>query len=99
MLLEVSSANYIKDYQIHLEFNNGYETIVDLENTLLNEKRKIFSPLIDKEYFKNFSLCFNTICWENEADFAPEFLYELGEAQELKQASFCCGGFRTPWYI
>jgi hypothetical protein len=53
----------------------------------LNEKRKIFSPLIDKEYFKNFSLRFNTICWENEADFAPEFLYELGEAQELKEAS------------
>ena len=87
MLLEVSSAKYIKDYQIHLKFNNGYETIVDLENTLLNEKRKIFSPLIDKEYFKNFSLHLNTICWENEADFAPEFLYELGEAQELKEAS------------
>ena len=29
----------------------------------------------------NFKL--NTICWENEADFAPEFLYELGQRQAL----------------
>jgi hypothetical protein len=87
MLLEVTSAKYIKDYQIHLRFNNGYETIVDLENILLNEKRRIFHPLLDKEYFKNFSIRFNTICWENEADFAPEFLYELGSSQEVKQAS------------
>jgi hypothetical protein len=87
MLLEVSSAKYIKDYQIHLKFNNGHETIVNLEEILLNEKRRIFRPLLDKEYFKNFSICFNTICWENEADFAPEFLYELGKSQELKRAS------------
>ena len=87
MLLEVSSAKYIKDYQIHLKFNDGYETTVDLEEILLNEKRRIFRPLLDKEYFKNFSICFNTICWGNEADFAPEFLYELGVSQEMKRAS------------
>ena len=81
MLLEILSAKYIKDYQILLKFNDGYEAIVDLEDTLFNEKRKIFRPLRDKMYFKNFSIQFNTICWENEANFAPEFLYELAQRQ------------------
>lgn len=82
MLLEVSEAKYIRDYVVNLKFNNGCETSVNLESTLLNEKRKIFKPLLDKEYFKDFSVRLNTICWKNEADFAPEFLYELGLQQE-----------------
>ena len=74
MLLEVISAKYIRDYQVSLKFNDSVEVTVDLEETLLNEKRKIFKPLLDKEYFKSFTIRLNTICWENEADFAPEFL-------------------------
>lgn len=87
MLLEVVSAKHIPDYQIYLEFNNGDKTIVDLKSTLMHEKRKIFKPLLDKEYFKNFSVRLNTVCWENEADFAPEFLYELGMSQVQDRAS------------
>ncbi|MGE5341091.1 MAG: DUF2442 domain-containing protein [Candidatus Omnitrophota bacterium] len=84
MLLEVLFAKYIRDYKVFLKFNDGYELIIDLENTLLNEKRKIFKPLLDKEYFRNFSVRLNTICWENEADFAPEFLHDLPNHPELK---------------
>ena len=87
MLLEVTSAKYIQDYQVYLNFNDGCETTVDLGTTLVNEKRKIFRPMLDKNYFKNFSVRLNTICWENEADFAPEFLYELGLRQTSRQAS------------
>jgi hypothetical protein len=77
MLLEVISAKYIQDYKVFVKFNDGHETIVDLENTLLKEKRRIFKPLLNKDYFKNFSIRLNTICWENEVDFAPEFLHAL----------------------
>ncbi len=87
MILEVISAKYIQNYQVYLEFNNGWETTVDLENTIFRDKRNIFRPLRDIDYFKNFSVNLNTICWENEADFAPEFLYELGRSQGVKQAS------------
>ena len=75
MFLEVIKAEYINDYKISLEFNDGVSIIVDLKNEL---DGKIFEPLKDKNYFKTFSIKFNTIEWDNGADFAPEYLYQIG---------------------
>jgi hypothetical protein len=38
----------------------------------------MFEPLRDPATFQRFKLSpvLHTICWENDADFAPEFLYE-----------------------
>ncbi len=83
MLLEVVSAKYDGMYRINMSFNNGDQVIVDLENVLMNEKRSVFQPLRNQEYFKTFSVKLNTICWDNEADFAPEFLYELAKKVNL----------------
>jgi hypothetical protein len=78
MFLEVTQANYINDFKIALKFNDGTETTVDLENEL---DGTVFNPLKDKGKFKNFSIVFNTIEWENGADFAPEYLYSLALSQ------------------
>lgn len=78
MFLEVSKALYIDGYKIELEFNNGESYLVDLENEL---KGNVFTPLKDKNKFKKFSIVFNTIEWENGADYAPEYLYELAKFQ------------------
>ena len=75
MFLEISKAEYLDDYRIRLWFNNGEVRIVDLANSLRGEA---FRPLHDLDYFKRFSIRFNTIEWENGADFAPEYLYEIG---------------------
>lgn len=75
MFLEISKAEYLGDYRIRLWFNNGEIRIVDLANSLRGEA---FRPLHDLDYFKQFSIRFNTIEWENGADFAPEYLYEIG---------------------
>ncbi|HAO22892.1 MAG: hypothetical protein BWK80_26740 [Desulfobacteraceae bacterium IS3] len=85
MLLEVKSAKYDKKYRIALCFNDGYEAMIDLENILMNESRSVFQPLRSQEYFKTFSVKFNTICWDNEADFAPEFLYDLAKNSSLRR--------------
>ena len=77
MFIEVTKAEYLEGYKLLLLFNNGEQRIVDLSNSL---KGPVFTPLRDLTYFKNFSIKFNTIEWENGADFAPEYLYEIGKA-------------------
>jgi hypothetical protein len=85
MILNVKYAEYKVGYQVFLTFNNGESVVVDLENTIFNDTRKIFQPLRDLDYFKSFKLRLNTITWDNEADFAPEYLLELGRQEELKK--------------
>ncbi|MCQ2343690.1 MAG: DUF2442 domain-containing protein [Paludibacteraceae bacterium] len=74
MFLEIIKAEYLEDYKVKLHFNNGECRIADLCSSL---KGEIFAPLKDLEYFKRFAIKFNTIEWENGADFAPEYLYDI----------------------
>ena len=80
MILNVVSAEYAGEYKVKLQFDNGVKKIVDLKETIFNDRRAIFEPLQQKDFFKNFCVKFNTITWQNEADFAPEFLYEIGSS-------------------
>ena len=77
MFIEVKSAEYLEGYKIKLLFNNGVTKIVDLRNSLIGP---VFEPLRDLNVFRSFTIKFNTIEWANGADFAPEYLYEIGEA-------------------
>ena len=79
MFIEVLDAKYLGDYKISLIFNTGESKIVDLSEEL---NGKVFEPLKDKAYFQSFMIKYNTIEWSNGADFAPEFLLELGNKQE-----------------
>lgn len=74
MILKVVSAEYINDYCLKIVFNDGKEKSVNFINELFG---KVFEPLKDKEYFKQFYIDCNTISWSNGADFAPEYLYNL----------------------
>ncbi len=78
MFLEITQASYIRDFKLSLKFNDGTKMTVDLENEL---NGTVFNPLKDKNNFRKFSVVFNTIEWENGADFAPEYLYELAKCQ------------------
>jgi Protein of unknown function (DUF2442) len=82
MMLEVENAKYISDYKIYVRFNNHTEMILNLESYLDGE---IYEPLKDIEYFKKFKIELNTISWINGADFAPEFLMQIGEPILAKQ--------------
>lgn len=73
-LIRVIEAKYLEGYKIYLKFSDGTSGKVDLENEIYG---KIFEPLKDLEYFKNFVLDTWTVCWPNGADLSPEFLYEL----------------------
>jgi len=54
MFLEVNNAEYIKDYKIHLWFNNGTEKTVVLKNQF---NGTVFKPLKNIELFHiNYNL-------------------------------------------
>lgn len=65
-------------------FDNGVVKVVDLKDTIFNDKREIFKPLEDIEYFKKFDLVLNTIGWQNGLDLAPEYLYELETNKKIE---------------
>ena len=74
-LLWVKNARYIDGYKIAIDFSNDTRKTVDLKNRLYGE---VFEPLKDLEKFKRFKVSDWTIEWENGADYAPEYLYEIG---------------------
>jgi hypothetical protein len=72
-LVWVTKANYLKEYQIEIEFNNKKKGVIDLKGHL---DKKIFEPLKEIDNFRKFKLNSWTLEWENGADFSPEFLLE-----------------------
>ena len=77
MFLEVVKAEYLDGYRVKLLFNTGETRVADLSESL---NGSVFVPLKDINYFKNFTIKFNTIEWDNGADFAPEYLYDISTA-------------------
>ena len=65
-------------YEIFIKFNDGKKSVVDLKNTIENDHRPIIRALLDVNTFNSFTVANDTICWENGVDFAPEYLYEIG---------------------
>ncbi len=84
MFLHVAAIRNINPFELQLEFSDGAMKRVDLESELYGE---VFAPLQDPTFFKQVKINpeTGTIEWPNGADFAPEFLYEIG--QEIKQVA------------
>ena len=76
-MIWVIKAEYKKDYRVNITFNNKKQGVIDLSDFILNDHRPIFQELKELEKFKKFRVDMDTIVWENGADLAPEFLYEL----------------------
>lgn len=72
-MLEITKAEYRGDYRIRVEFNDGISGVVNLESELWGP---VFEPLRDFDMFRRFRVSdvLHTIVWDNDADFAPEFL-------------------------
>jgi hypothetical protein len=75
----VAEASYVSDYKIKVRFENDEVKLVDLEPHL---DEPIFRPLKDISYFRSFTVNadIDTVVWPNNADFSPEFLYEIGQS-------------------
>ncbi|NUN92889.1 MAG: DUF2442 domain-containing protein [Verrucomicrobiae bacterium] len=75
MILEIEAVKYVRDYVLWLRFNDGAEGTVDLADELTGP---VFGPLADKRRFRAVRVdrLLRTVVWPNEADLAPEFLYD-----------------------
>ena len=94
MIPELQKSEYRGGYRIWLQFADGVEGEVDLESELWGE---IFEPLKDTDRFADYCLDSDlfTLVWPNDADFAPEFLYQkLCSSRVLKPATIGRGASR-----
>jgi len=78
----VTEATYLDGYKLKIRFDNDEVRVVDLHSHL---DGPIFDPLKDLEFFKRFQVNrdIDTVVWPNNADFSPDFLYEI--AQEISE--------------
>lgn len=75
MLLQITKAEYVGDFLCELTFNDGRLGLADIRMLADDEPRKIFAPLADEGFARQFELQHGTLCWPGEIDVAPEYLY------------------------
>ena len=74
MILHITNAKYLKDYQVEVEFNDGRKGVADLSSVL---QGPVFEPLKDQAIFAQLRVdpVLETIIWPNGVDLAPESVY------------------------
>lgn len=86
MIVRIVQATVCGPYSLELTFNNGTHKRV---NVLPLLDGPIFEPLRDPAYFARAILdpVLGTVVWPNEADLAPEALYELPNEEQMVTAT------------
>ncbi len=75
MIISVNQADYLGDYRLLLQFDNGESGELDLQDLIF--KYPAAEPLRDKSRFQRFSLDdWSTVVWDCGFDVSPETLYE-----------------------
>jgi len=72
----VVNAELTGDYEVFVEFNDGVRGAIDFREKLSGDHRQIVRDLLEPGKFKTVRVDYDTLCWDNGVDFAPEYLYE-----------------------
>jgi len=80
MIPHVGEAKYLGGHRVWLRFNDGSSGEINLSDEL---DGPIFEPLKKVDYFRQFVVRYNTLCRQNGADFAPEFLRDTLAQQNI----------------
>lgn len=83
LLLE---ATPLDGYTVHVRFEDG--TAADVDLSYLLDYGGVFEPLREHEFFRRLrsDLDAGTIVWPNDADIAPETLYEHAQRRAAATA-------------
>jgi hypothetical protein len=65
MVISVVSAEYIEGYEIKLSFSDGIERVIDFSVFLKNAKNPMTKKYLDKKLFRNYSIEYGDIIWND----------------------------------
>ena len=65
MIVSINNANYKGDYVINLQFSDGIERDIDFSNFLQNAKNPMTKKYLDKELFRNFTIDYGDLIWND----------------------------------
>ena len=65
MVISINKADYIGEYKIKFLFSDGIERMIDFANFLKNAKNPMTRKYLDKKLFKNYSIDYGDIIWND----------------------------------
>ena len=65
MVISITRADYINEYKIRFFFSDGVERIIDFGEVLSSAKNPMTKKYLDKNQFKNFTIEFGDIQWND----------------------------------
>ena len=83
----ITSACYLEDFKIRIEFSSGETGVVDLKDIVF--RYAAATEIRDTKKFRNFYLDeWPTIAWDCGFDLSPETLYEIMTGCEPRWVNF-----------
>lgn len=65
MVISITQAEYISDYKIKFSFSDGIDRAIDFSEFLSNARNPMTRKYLDKQLFKNFSVEYGDIIWND----------------------------------
>jgi hypothetical protein len=87
MLKDIVKVKPLKDFHLHLEFEDGAKGEVDIRK--LVKFKGVFVALKDETFFAKVEVNpeWGTIFWPNGADLDPDVLYSMVTGEEILTAT------------
>jgi hypothetical protein len=80
-MIWVTKAALQGGYNVAIEFNDGLKGVIDFKPVFEQEKIEPIRELLDLKKFQTMTTDTYTLCWDNEVDLAPEYLYDILKEQ------------------
>lgn len=65
MVISIDKAEFIGDYQIKFSFSDGVVQLIDFSEFLMNAKNPMTKKYLDQNLFRNFSIVYGDIIWND----------------------------------
>lgn len=65
MVISIDKAEFIGDYQIKFSFSDGVVQLIDFSGFLMNAKNPMTKKYLDKKLFRNYSIEYGDIIWND----------------------------------